>query len=118
MKQSITRKDYINSLFALGFDREYVIDRVKKVFPRDDILAIENQVSVSLYELRQQGVVEPRKRGQKPSRHSIIKRCLLRDKTNRQTLKHLEKMYPEVSEKIHKQRICEYRWFYNHGLLH
>jgi DNA-binding transcriptional ArsR family regulator len=114
----MTRKDLIQDLFALGLERETVIEHTKKAFPKDDLYNIENQVGVCLYELRQMGIVPSREKGTRPSRHTITVRGLKRDKTNRQILKHLKKVYPEMDEKIHKQRICEYRWFFNKGLIH
>jgi len=113
----MTKKDYIKSLFILGLPRDEVIRNTSERYPDYELSKIENQAGVCLYELRRQGVIVPRPVSDKPSRHTIIKRCLLREKTNRQILKHLKKVYPEIDDKVHKQRICEYRWFFTHGLL-
>lgn len=113
----IKRREFITSLFALGLGRDQVVEQTLKAFPEFDRDTLLNQIGVELYLLRKRKVVEPLKKGRRYSRHRIIKSDLYKDKTNSQILKHLKRRYPEISEKIHKQRICEYRWFFNRGLL-
>jgi len=113
----MTKKDFISSLLVMGVARDEVVRQTQTAFKVEDRETVSNQVGVTLYELRKQGLVAPIQKGTRPSRHSIIKRGLERDMKPSSILKHLKKIYPEVSEKIHKQRVCEYRWFYRQGLL-
>ena len=113
----MTRKDFIASQIVLGLPRDKIITSTMKAFETDDRDRISNHVGVTFFELRKEGILPPIEKSEKPSRHSIIKKGLYKDRSNRSILRSLKRKYPEISEKIHKQRIAEYRWSYNHGIL-
>jgi len=113
----MNRKEFISSLLVLGVARDEIVRQTQEAFKIEDRETVSNQVGVTLFELRKMGLVAPLQKGTRPSRHSIIKRGLERGMKGSSILRHLKKIHPEISEKIHKQRLCEYRWFQRQGLL-
>ena len=113
---TMTRKDFIASQIALGLDRQTIVSSTMKAFNLPSRDTVENHVGVTLWELRQAGIIEKPIKDSRPSRHSIIKRGLAKDLSNSKIVMMVQKVHPEVPLKQIKQRVCEYRWFHNQGI--
>jgi len=113
----MTQKEFISSQLLSGQDRTTVISNTLLTFNLSDREAVSNYVGVILHTLRKQGLVAPLIKSDRPSRHSLIKKGLYKNKSNKHILNQLRKIYPEISDKIHRQRLAEYSWFYRKGLL-
>ena len=109
----MTKKEWIDSQLLLKCNREDIIQRGLRLFQGVEREDLANQVSVSAHLLRKSCRLEALKKSDRPSRHSIIVKGLQSSLSNSDILKRLIKVYPEHDQKILKQRICEYRWFYN-----
>ena len=111
-----TVSDLIRESLLTNQTTDQIVETVALSFPEKSYDSILNQIGVVRHQLRKSKLLEPINH-RIHSRHKLTIRALLKGKTNSEILKILKKHYPNIPDKIHKQRICEYRWYLNTGRL-
>jgi hypothetical protein len=119
----VERKEFIRELLALQFTDEKILDLTKAGYPESTDEEIKNQLAVAKCEIRKEEkneedkILDPVKKSDVPTIHSILLSGLRASKTNTQLLEDLKVHHAAVDEKKLKQRIYEYRYHYMHGKI-